>query len=291
MRSFLFGSCVVFFAQQIHAQSGTCYLANGNPLPKDPTWYDMFRPCTFNGPSTTCCALNRSVPPGGDPAKGNVQDECLPNGLCQNRYMKNGTETIEFFTNFCADSNFLGPNCLSICYPRGPAGNAALTACSGKADSEEWCCGANNKDCCSSGVGRFTLPQKFRGAISASIMSSQTNTLATSPASSASPTGTNSAASLLPTPAAQSSLGGGAIAGIVIGALAGIALLAAAIFFALRARRYKEMATSSSYSPPVHEAPVYEKYTPQHTYQHVSPGPVEMAQPSDPVELPSGRGA
>ena len=44
-----------------------------------------------------------------------------------------------------------------------------------------------------------------------------------------------------PTSSGDASLTGGAIAGIAIGALAGMALLGSAIFFAMRAKKYKKV--------------------------------------------------
>jgi hypothetical protein len=70
----------------------TCYLPNGTPLPSTGDFFPAFQPCTSGGPSTICCATNRTREPGGDARDGEVKDECLSNGLCQNRRIKNGVE-------------------------------------------------------------------------------------------------------------------------------------------------------------------------------------------------------
>ena len=64
----------------------TCYFANGTALPKTPGYLE-YQACPG---SSICCGINRSNIPNGDPANGFTRDECLPNGLCQNRETKNG---------------------------------------------------------------------------------------------------------------------------------------------------------------------------------------------------------
>lgn len=36
-----------------------------------------------------------------------------------------------------------------------------MTACSRTPDSETWCCGVDNTECCNSGKGMFTIPARF----------------------------------------------------------------------------------------------------------------------------------
>ena len=58
-----------------------CLFKNGTTLPTGGV-SDWYQPC----PGTAIyCALNRDNPPGGNGTLGFTQDECLPNGLCQNR--------------------------------------------------------------------------------------------------------------------------------------------------------------------------------------------------------------
>ena len=63
---------------------GTCYFANGTALPTDPI-YNQYQPCQSGGPSTICCGIFRDNVAGGNVTAGDTMDECLPNGLCQNR--------------------------------------------------------------------------------------------------------------------------------------------------------------------------------------------------------------
>jgi len=97
MRSFTILFAAIFATRTTHAQS--CYFANGTVLPNTPG-YNEYEPCT-SGPSTICCGTNRALPPGVSRTPGSfVRDECLPNGLCQNRYLdpNNGTEKISYAT-------------------------------------------------------------------------------------------------------------------------------------------------------------------------------------------------
>lgn len=70
----------------------TCYFANGTALPNRPG-YLQYQAC--NG-SSICCGLNRSNPPNGDRADGFTMDECLPNGLCQNRRTEDGIGKVSY---------------------------------------------------------------------------------------------------------------------------------------------------------------------------------------------------
>jgi hypothetical protein len=63
---------------------GTCYFAHGTAIPVDPI-YNQYRPCTSGGPSTICCGIDRENVAGGNSTDGDTTDECLLNGLFQNR--------------------------------------------------------------------------------------------------------------------------------------------------------------------------------------------------------------
>ena len=63
---------------------GTCYFANGTALRTDAI-YNQYQPCQSGGPSTICCGIFRDNVAGGNITAGDTIDECLPNGLCQNR--------------------------------------------------------------------------------------------------------------------------------------------------------------------------------------------------------------
>jgi len=98
MHSLTLFFAAIFATRTTHAQ-GTCYFANGTALPNIPG-YNEYEPCT-SGPSTICCGTNRALPAGVSRTPGSfVRDECLPNGLCQNRYLdpNNGTEKISYVT-------------------------------------------------------------------------------------------------------------------------------------------------------------------------------------------------
>ena len=109
-----------------------------------------------------------------------------------------------------------------------------MTPCDDTANSTKWCCGTK-KDCCAGDIGIETLAQTFLGmfAPSTSILSSSTSVSASASASGSSSSSTTARASS----GGSSSISGGAITGVVIGALAGVALIGAAWFFTVRRRR------------------------------------------------------
>ncbi|KZM18430.1 uncharacterized protein EKO05_0001324 [Ascochyta rabiei] len=296
---------------QVSGQA-TCYFANGTATPKTPD-YLQYQACSG---SAICCGLNRSNPSNGDPAKGFTKDECLPNGLCQNRVTENGVGKVSYWVDFCTNSDVSGGGCLDVCHETKNAfGNTALTPCDGTATSDRWCCGGKT-DCCTSNVGVVQLAQVLGGSLSSIVSASRSSTIpssaesfraaatesSTSPASAdASSTPSSTGAASGPNSSSSSSSGsgsklsGGAIAGIVIGALAGVALLAAAIFFARRAAMWKKKASATP------ETGVVPPYT-QHTngygsagaydtptsdkYAHANQG--EMYGSGLPHELPGG---
>ena len=73
--------------------TAACFDAKGNVLDAS---HSEYMPCSASGLTTICCGLNRSNPAGGDDSGGFTKDECLPNGLCQNRVVKNGTMDISY---------------------------------------------------------------------------------------------------------------------------------------------------------------------------------------------------
>lgn len=86
----------------------TCYRPNG-------TSSDEVQPCPENIGVKTCCALGHGNPPGSDKSKGPTNDECLPNGLCENNVLVNGKPERSWWRNFCTDSEFGANNCLQAC--------------------------------------------------------------------------------------------------------------------------------------------------------------------------------
>lgn len=76
---------------------GSCRFGNGTLLPDEPAW-NIYQPCpNDDGPGTICCALNRSQPPWGNFSLGPTRDDCLPNGLCQNRITTSEGERVTTF--------------------------------------------------------------------------------------------------------------------------------------------------------------------------------------------------
>ncbi|OAL42961.1 hypothetical protein IQ07DRAFT_593480 [Pyrenochaeta sp. DS3sAY3a] len=304
MRSMIVGLSILVFAGEALAQT-RCYFANGTVLPNVPE-YNEYQPCS--GIGSICCGTNRDNPAGGNSSNGFTADECLPNGLCQNRITADGVEKISWWVDFCSDSNINSGNCLNICdQVRNSFGNTPLTPCNGRADSERWCCGDSNA-CCTSNVGVVRLAQVFGGVLSSSIAGSATPTTSlalstgasTSATASTSGTGSSSSSpssSSSTTPnqgGGDSGLSSGAIAGIVIGVVAGLALLAAAIFFWRRSAKYKKQALGPQYAEAPggypggyrdqeHAAVPVEKYG----KQQAGSSPIELP-PAPPSELPSG---
>ena len=86
-----------------------CYSPDGRLDPSPD-----FLPCPG---STICCAINRKNFPGGNVTRdGYTRDECLPNGLCQNRgKVDSGKEETSFWRNTCADKDWKSGNCLNVC--------------------------------------------------------------------------------------------------------------------------------------------------------------------------------
>jgi hypothetical protein len=120
-----------------------------------------------------------------------------------------------------------------------------MTPCDNTANSTRWCCGTN-KDCCAGDIGVETLAQTFLGAVATptSALSSPASWTASATTSSTDPS--TSSTGSADQSQASSSLSGGAIAGIVIGAVAALVLIGAAWFFIARRRR------SAGPSPPAY---------------------------------------
>ena len=141
----------------------TCYLPNGTEhldsgtsrcasSIDDPLYY-------------TCCQSGWVNPPGGDVKNGPTADECLPNGLCQNRGFSSvqGQEVPEwthFYRVNCANENWEG--CINVCKDGDLANDSAqMTPCDGTPTSEFWCCGDSN-ECCSSSTISTTGSSKTK---------------------------------------------------------------------------------------------------------------------------------
>jgi hypothetical protein len=140
-----------------------------------------------------------------------------------------------------------------------------MTPCNDDPRSETWCCG-DSKQCCGTLKGIQEVPLRFNHGVGN----------ATSSASSATGTSTNTNTSTLPGGATdESSLGGGVIAGIVIGAIAGIALVLSAAFLIIKRRRRDSAGTEPILGPAYRDSKTY--------YGHDADGM------TPPVEAPDGR--
>ena len=95
-----------------------CFLPFGVPAT-----YPAYQPCSDDPSeplSNICCQLNLPNLPGGNRSDGPVQQECLPNGLCQERSIdgETGMGHISWTRGYCTSSNFgnLTSDCLNKCF-------------------------------------------------------------------------------------------------------------------------------------------------------------------------------
>jgi hypothetical protein len=142
-----------------------------------------------------------------------------------------------------------------------------MTPCNDDPRSETWCCG-DSKQCCGTLKGIQEVPLRFNHGVE--------NATSSGPSSSSlSATATNTST---PTPGTtnDSSLGGGAIAGIVIGAVAGFALVLSAAFLILKRRRSDSAGSEPMLEPAYRDAKTYYGYV----ADAVTP----------PIEAPDSRG-
>lgn len=153
-----------------------------------------------------------------------------------------------------------------------------MTPCDGTANSTKWCCG-DNTECCTGEIGVETLAQTFLGMLTTSASQSPAATASSSPLSD---TETGRPASL----ENSAKLSGGAIAGIVVGTLAGVALLGATLFVVLRRRR------SAKPSAPIYIEKVPTSEVPKAFYAHEADGdrPQVSEVPAATIDEIDGRG-
>ena len=134
-----------------------------------------------------------------------------------------------------------------------------LSPCDGTANSSAWCCG-ETADCCQTGNGVITLQQVF-GRLSSTVSStlSLTTTTTTSTTGSSSDPGVQR----------PNKIGAGEIAGITIGAVAGLAMVVAAVFLIRKTSRKKQAVhVQPSFAEAPHGAAMHEM-GPTTKYTHV----------------------
>ncbi|KAL8948261.1 MAG: hypothetical protein Q9222_005532 [Ikaeria aurantiellina] len=174
-------------------------------------------------------------------------ETCAPDLLC---HRSDGTVRRQY----CTDPTWATSQCSPLCPDYDEAGTI-LTTC----NDGSYCCGYDNTQCCDNGGGTLinnsTGEIILRGQITTSIPESERTTLTPSPPSStdsttasATPSTTttvnagaaSTGAAALPSPTTTSSsstLSGGAKAGIAVGVIAGVALIAGLLFLLWRERR------------------------------------------------------
>ncbi|KAF1849211.1 uncharacterized protein K460DRAFT_415619 [Cucurbitaria berberidis CBS 394.84] len=145
-------SIILLIATLVEVSVSSCFLPNGTAL--DDRWAQSCSPDPRNPLHTVCCHTKWENPPGGDIILGPTADECLPNGLCQNR----GWSSVEgdkkppwthYYRVYCTNQDWSG--CLDVCNIGLAADDVAqITPCDQSGTSEKWCCG-NSTDCCTSG--------------------------------------------------------------------------------------------------------------------------------------------
>ncbi|KAG9185286.1 hypothetical protein G6011_07830 [Alternaria panax] len=152
-------------------------------------------------------------PPGGDVKNGPTADECLPNGLCQNRGFSSvqGQEVPEwthFYRVNCANKNWEG--CVNVCKDDDLANDSAqMTPCDGTPTSEFWCCGDSNECCSSSSIsttGSSTLKKIRIPKRLGEVVESSSSSVGPTPASSGAASGVSSEPTSTGTPTGAQSM-------------------------------------------------------------------------------------
>lgn len=138
-------------------------------------------------------------------------------------------------------------------------GNVPMRPCNDDPTSEKWCCG-DSTSCCSAPEQVVQVPRLFAHAANASST--------TRSSLSVTATSSNTATIIPARDREDPSLGGGAIAGIVVGVVGGTGSLLLAAFWILKRRR-------SLVADPAHHGMDYKAYY-AHEVDAVTP-PVEVA--------------
>ncbi len=166
-----------------------------------------------------------------------------------------------------------------------------MTPCDGSSTSKTWCCGVTT-DCCANNP--ITVPDKFEDAQPSSSSSIKPSSTPAHPASSIKPSSiskSSSTAAGVAKPKASSadskssSLSAGAIAGIVVGSLAGLALVFATGYYIASRRR-------KVYGTPLlkeHEAEAVKYNNSAPRVVEVPPVRYELSAAQKPLELATDR--
>lgn len=187
----------------------------------------------------------------------------------------------EQYVDYCIDPTYNVGGCPNFCASKSSEATVQLTPCTGRADSDRWCCGIS-KDRCTMNIRVLLRPQVFSGDSSVSQSASLSPTVASTSTESSAPTGSTEPAVL-----ARQRLSGGAIAGIVIGTTVGLILLGTVMFTARRGIRRTGPEPTAIVREPMSKQPEIElDGAPKHVYVNELPG----ARPSNlpgvgPVEL------
>lgn len=220
-----------------------CYLPNGQPQALG----GALVPCQIDPVRTICCATNRTNPAGGNLKNGQTADECLMNGLCQNRLTYNGNNETHFYINTCTNKDLLSGQCLSFC-DRNAAGSSEVTSCDGTANSTRWCCGFT-RACCDKENGDFTLPQIFGQSLQTASSSLHPSSSIQTASFSISPSSSTTTATPSASHAPQTDSNGlstGAKAGLAVAAVVAVMILLLLALFARKAYSWKKDADAAA---------------------------------------------
>jgi hypothetical protein len=293
MRSF-----VLIALLPITALAQTCYSPAGLPVQKEEVV-----PCALDGVTSICCYTNRTREAGMSHEGGATADECLPNGICQNRFTYQGKAEATYWIEYCTEKDYASGKCMDICASqRGEAGTSMITPCGGQSNSTKWCCGASD-DCCSNpNADSIEIPLVFEGMINGTVASvataepTPTPTILTSIASTFPKITSQSAPSSLPSPSqspsqspssspsvqATTGLSTGSKAGIGIGVTLGALALVGIGFFARKAMGWKKEAQRAKEANLIN--PVTSEYFYPDKYHQSGFAPSELPSPP-PAEL------
>ncbi|KAF1954979.1 hypothetical protein CC80DRAFT_594624 [Byssothecium circinans] len=273
-----------------------CYFANGTVVP--PRFHVL--PCDNAPVKTICCALDRENPPGGLLINGNnTRDECLPNGICQNRAVRDGEKITAYWLNFCTDKDITSGKCLDVCREtRNDGGGSPMTPCDGTNTSTRWCCGTSTT-CCTNNFGVVELPQSFIGrAISSTSSTAPSPTSANSISPGVTSPSQTAPSAQNPTPDQKQNTGlqSGVKAGIGIGIAVGVFALIGGIWFVRKAMAWRKKAKAQDMELLKRENPSLVSHSSPDLYKHEHGGnqrsempywtkPTELASPGRPWEL------